>query len=264
MKRSATSSTPRATSCGKCRRRSQKKVPETDAIFEQIHKVNADADVSEHDLRLSIDCKGAVKIGEFSRGGTSRVRVKALDHDFKADAVLIPVGILVPQYDEVFIDFVPTPATSDAIVDAVESFWRDNGKRYGRIDRLVIDLDNGPENHSRRTRFVQRMVEFVDAHDIQVRLAYYPPYHSKYNPVERVWGALENAWNGDLLDTIPAALRHAQSMKWNGNHPVVRFIDRIYEKGIRLGKAAMQALEERLERLPGLEKWFVDIAPVPA
>ena len=53
------------------------------------------------------------------------------------------------------------------------------------------------------------------------------PYHSKYNPVQRVWGALENAWNGDLLDTIPAALHHAQSMKWNGNHPVVRFIDRI-------------------------------------
>lgn len=73
--------------------------------------MNAEADASEYDLRLSIDCKGAVKIGEFSRGGTSRVRVKALDHDFKPDAVLIPVGILVPQYDEVFIDFVPSPAT---------------------------------------------------------------------------------------------------------------------------------------------------------
>jgi hypothetical protein len=223
--------------------------------------VNADADASEHDLRLSVDCKGAVKIGEFSRGGTSRVRVKALDHDFKPDAVLIPIGILVPQYDEVFIDFVPSPATSDAIVDAIESFWRNNAKRYGRIDRLVIDLDNGPENHSRRTQFVQRMVQFVDAQDIGVQLAYYPPYHSKYNPVERVWGALENAWNGDLLDTIEAALHNARSMKCNGNHPVVRFIDRTYDKGIRLGDAAMRALEERLERLPGLEKWFVDIAP---
>ena len=81
--------------------------------------------------------------------------------------------------------------------------------------------------------------------------------------MERVWGALENAWNGDLLDTIEAALHHAQSMKWNGYHPVVRFVDRIYDKGIRLGDAAMRALEERLERLPGLEKWFVDIAPVP-
>ena len=127
-----------------------------------------------------------------------------------------------------------------------------------------LEVPNGPDNHSRRTQFVHRMVEFVDAHDIQVQLAYYPPYHSKYNPVERVWGALENAWNGDLLDTIAAALRHAQSMKWNGNHPVVRFIDRIYEKGIRLDTAAMQALEERLDRLPGLEKWFVDIVPVPA
>lgn len=189
------------------------------------------------------------------------MRVQALDHDFKADAVLIPIGILVPQYDEVFIDFVASPATSDAIVDALETFWRDNSKAYGPIDRLVIDLDNGPENHSRRTQFVQRMVDFVDAFEIDVRLAYYPPYHSKYNPVERVWGALENAWNGDLLDTIEAALRHCQSMKWNGNHPTVRFIDKVYEKGIRLNDAAMRALEERLQRLPGLEKWFVDIVP---
>ena len=47
----------------------------------------------------------------------------------------------------------------------------------------------------------------------------------------------ENAWNGDLLDTIEAALRHCQSMKWNGNHPTVRFIDKVYEKGIRLNDA---------------------------
>jgi DDE family transposase len=91
-------------------------------------------------------------VRDFGPGGQrfaeKGVRVKAQDHDFKPDAVLIPVGILVPQYDKVFIDFVPSPATSDAIVDAIDSFWRDNAKRYGRIDRLVIDLDNGPENHS--------------------------------------------------------------------------------------------------------------------
>ena len=127
-----------------------------------------------------------------------------------------------------------------------------------------MNLDNGPDNNSRRTQFIQRVVDFVDEHQITVRLAYYPPYHSKYNPVERVWSVLENEWNGDLLDTIPAALGHAQSMTWNGNHPVVQFVDKIYQTGKRLGAATMRVLEKRLQRLPGLEKWFVDIAPRPA
>ena len=93
---------------------------------------------------------------------------------------------------------------------------RQNAARFDGIDTLVLNLDNGPDNNSRRTQFIHRVVDFVDAHQITVRLAYYPPYDSKYNPVERVWSVLENEWNGELLDSIPAALGHAQSMTWNG------------------------------------------------
>ena len=81
--------------------------------------------------------------------------------------------------------------------------------------------------------------------------------------MERVWGVLENEWNGDLLDTIAAALGHARSMTWNGNHPVVRFMDKVYESGKKLSAVAMRALEKRLQRMPGLEKWFVDVVPTP-
>jgi hypothetical protein len=223
--------------------------------------VNRQADESDNQLRLSADTKATVKIGEFSRGGTCRVKVAALDHDYQADATLAPIGILVPKLDEVFMVFVPTPATSDAIMDAIDSYWRQNAARFDGVDTLVLNLDNGPENNSRRTQFIQRVVDFVDEHRITVRLAYYPPYHSKYNPVERVWSVLENEWNGDLLDSIPAALGHAQAMTWNGNHPSVQFVDKIYKTGKRLGAAAMRALEKRLQRLPGLEKWFVDVVP---
>jgi hypothetical protein len=75
---------------------------------------------------------------------------------------------------------------------------------------------------------------------------------------------LENEWNGDLLDTIEAAVGHARSMTWHGQHPtVIEWFDKTYEKGKRLGKEAMQAIEDRIKRLPGLQKWFVDIAPLP-
>ena len=60
-----------------------------------------------------------------------------------------------------------------------------------KITRLVIYLDNGPDNSGRRTQFLKRMVQFADWSGLEVRLVYYPPYHSKYNPVERCWSALE-------------------------------------------------------------------------
>jgi hypothetical protein len=94
-------------------------------------------------------------------------------------------------------------------------------------------------------------------------LAYYPPYHSKYNPIERVWGVLERHWNGSLLDTIDTVLKFAQTMTWKGIHPVVEWVKKTYQKGVKLTRKEMDALEKRFERLPGLDKWFVKIAPVP-
>lgn len=56
---------------------------------------------------------------------------------------------------------------------------------------LVINLDNGPECHSRRSQFLKRVVALARKYRLVVQLAYYPPYHSKYNPIERCWGILE-------------------------------------------------------------------------
>ena len=106
---------------------------------------------------------------------------------------------------------------------------------------------------------MQRLLEFVEHYHIAVRLAYYPPYHSKYNPVERCWGILEQHWNGSLLDSVDAAIHFASTMTWKGNHPVVKLVTTIYHTGVKLTKEAMDKVETRLLRLPSLEKWFVDI-----
>ncbi len=127
----------------------------------------------------------------------------------------------------------------------------------------MVNLDNGPENNSRRTQFMNRLTQFADEFQIDVQLAYYPPYHSKYNPVERVWGVLEQHWNGSLLDTKDAVIKFAQTMKWNGNNPVVKLVEKSYQTGVSLTQKAMAQIEKRLERLKGLEKWFVKISPIP-
>jgi transposase len=157
-----------------------------------------------------MDAKATVKVGPFSRGGKSRVPTQAADHDFQAEATVTPVGILLPASDELFLYGVTSKVTSDCLVDCLTHWWERMRTRCTQITTLVINLDNGPENHSRRTQFMHRLVGFAQQYAITVRLAYYPPYHSKYNAIERCWGILENHWNGALLDTIATVLAFAQ------------------------------------------------------
>jgi Rhodopirellula transposase DDE domain len=236
-----------------------KRVPQTDAIFEQLKLVNPEADRSEDTLRISIDAKATVNIGPFSRRGRSRTKTKAADHDFKPEATLTPFGIFLPRYDDLWLYMARSKVTSDFIVDRLEQWWEGVRLRFLRVKTLVINLDNGPENHSRRTQFLKRIVEFARKYGLRVQLAYYPPYHSKYNPIERCWGILEMHWNGSLLDSIGAAVGFARSMTWKGKHPVVSVVEATHATGVRLKPEEMEALEKQVIRLPSLEKWFVEV-----
>jgi transposase len=208
-----------------------------------------------------MDAKATVAIGPFSRGGKSRVKTEAIDHDFQPDLKVTPVGILLPKSDELFVYGVTSKVTSDCLVDRIEEWWKEVGERFRHVTRLLLNLDNGPENHSRRSQFIQRLIQFVDKTGLTIELAYYPPYHSKYNPIERCWGVLEQHWNGSLLDELQVALDFIESMTWRGVHPVVMAATKLYRNGVKLGKEAMAALEQRLSRDPLLGRWFVTIAP---
>jgi Rhodopirellula transposase DDE domain len=238
-----------------------KKIKETDAIFEQLAQVHEQARQDRTVLRVSIDAKAVVKVGPFSRQGQSRVIVRAADHDFKPDETLTPFGIFLPDDDEVYPYFAPSILTADFIWDCLGDFWTMVQASFPTIATLLINLDNGPENHSRRTQFMQRSTDFADEFRLTVQLAYYPPYHSKYNPIERVWGVLEQHWNGALLDSRQTVLRFASTMTYNHRAPIVKFIDHTYQTGVRLSQHDMTALEARFQRLPRLGKWFVQIAP---
>jgi hypothetical protein len=68
----------------------------------------------------------------------------------------------------------------------------------------------------------KKNIEFTDYIGKPIRLLYYPPYHSKYNLVERCWGILEKHWNGAKLIDAETMLEWAKSMTWKGinpNHP---------------------------------------------
>ena len=152
--------------------------------------------------------------------------------------------------------------TSDFIVDALESWWAalDETKQVA-MARLQIKMDNGPESSGRRTQFLNRMVDFCDRIGKPIQLLYYPPYHSKYNPIERCWGILELHWNGTKLVDVETMLAWAKSMTWKGIRPIVELSQKVYQKGVTLGKKAMRAVEARLERHPELPTWDILIRP---
>jgi Rhodopirellula transposase DDE domain len=210
-------------------------------------------------LRLSLDAKATIKTGPFSRGGKNRVETKACDHDFSDTARVTPYGILLPELEQLYIYCTTSKVTSDFIADILESWWKDNCEHFTHIKTLLLNQDNGPENHSRRTQFMKRMVEFADKYELNLKLAYYPPYHSKYNPIERTWGVLENHWNGSLLDQVSTVIKFAQTMKWKGSSPKVELVTKTYQTGIKLTKTEMEEIENQIQRLPELGKWFVDI-----
>ena len=241
-----------------------KKIPETDAIFERLKQVNAETDAAETALRMSVDAKGTVLLALLSRGGFNRLEVKALDHDFRPDEKVTPTGVFLPQYNELYIFLVTGFVTSDAIADCIHTVWTMIADRFSLVQTLVINQDNGPECHSRRTQFMYRITQLADEFQLNIQLAYYPPYHSKYNPIERAWGVLENYWNGSLLDSLETVFHFAQNMTYNGVHPVVKIVKKTYHTGIKLAQTAMDTLEKRFERLSGLEKWFVLIRPLPS
>jgi hypothetical protein len=242
-----------------------KKIKETDQIFANIRRAHQRAENDQTILRISTDCKARTKIGPYSRNGKTRDAkdMNAADHDMGGTTVT-PVGILEVAESQLSIRFVEGPCTSDTIVDFLDDWWRTRKAHYPHIRTIMIDLDNGSQIASNRRQFISRMLDFCNRHGIEVELVYYPPYHSKYNMIERCWGVLEQHWNGTLLRTIEDAVRWAATMTWRSVSPIVERIDKIYEKGKTLNQSVFKALNKKLRRTAEIEKWSVVITPEQA
>jgi len=171
----------------------------------------------------------------------------------------------LPEFKETSLYFTESKVTADFIVDILIDYWSSNKERFNHIDTLVLNADNGPECHSRRTQFIKRICDFAITNDIVVKLVYYPPYHSKYNPVERVWGGLEQHWNGDILDCRETVLNFAKTFVWAGKKAIIKLCQGVYENGKKLSAKAMKLHEKAIDRLDAtIGKWFVTIDPKKA
>lgn len=210
-----------------------------------------------------MDIKATVVIGDFSRGGYTRGDNQACDHDLGSQEKYIPCGIVDEDTGQLTITFGSAYKTSDFIVDTLQDWWFDlpDQERHN-TDLIQLKLDNGPENSGTRTQFLNRIVTFSSQINTPIQLLYYPPYHSKYNPIERCWGILEIHWNGAKLINLETMLAWAQSMTWKGLHPTIKLSQKTYQKGVSLTKHQMRSVEYQLQRNPLLPKWDIFISPL--
>jgi hypothetical protein len=204
-----------------------------------------------------------VPVGPFARGGKSRLGTQACDHDFKPEGTLTPFGIFHPGTGQASIYFTDSKVSSDFMVDCLEQWLDERAEQLREVRKLVLDLDNGPENSGQRSQWLLRLLRLAQRRQWHLVLVYYPPYHSKYNPIERFWGALENYWGGVLLDSEAAVLGYAANMTYKGVHPEVRRVTQQYHKGVKLPQRHKQRLERWLVRTEGIGKWAIVIPPHP-
>ena len=234
-----------------------KKIKETDAIFQNVKIKKEEALKDENTALISIDTKDKVVIGPYSRKGKSRILVESCDHELTNDC-LTPFGILdLKTNQSYFYNFINKP-TSKAIVDCIDDYLSD--KLY---TKLVILLDNGPDNSGVRTAFLKSIVDLSDKYQIEIELVYYPPYHSKYNPIERLWARLEMMWNGMLLTTRNICMKVMKQLTWKNVKSKVKYITKEYEKGIVYSKDEMKQYEGiNIHRNKELKKWSILITPL--
>lgn len=238
------------------------KIPETDAIFENVNETKQFISKSSDVVAIiSIDDKNRKKIGNISDNGYSWFKRQSLDHDTNFNCTVVPFGILDLKTNETFVYCNKGSSTANFKVDCIEQYLI-NKKEIFDIKRLIIFLDNGPENSSRRTLWIKCLIVLAKKYNVSIELVYYPPYHSKYNPIERYWARLQLSWSGLIINTVDKLIETINKVNWKGVNTQATLVNKEYKKGISIEKDELKILERKhIYREKGIEKWSLVITP---
>lgn len=219
------------------KRQTMKHVEGRNEQFEQIAELKADFQARSLPI-ISIDTKKKEFLGNFYRAGRLYTRevVEVFDHDFNsfAEGCVIPHGIYDLTHNTAFISIGTSHDTSEFACESLRSWWQEQG-RYdwpGATDLLVL-CDGGGSNSSRHYLFKQDLQELAQALGLRIRVAHYPPYCSKYNPIEhRLFPHVTRACQGVIFKSVEMVKQLMEKTKTKAGLRVqVRILDKLYETG---------------------------------
>jgi len=252
------------------RRKTQKELPldehqDRDAQFHNIARLREEYLDSFHPI-LSIDTKKRELLGTFYRAGTllGTQTQRAFDHDFPsyADGVVIPHGLYDPQLNRGYLHLGTSHDTSAFACDCLEDWWRRFGQQqYPRAKSLLLLCDGGGSNSANTYLFKADLQAVVNKIGLEVRVAHYPPYCSKYNPIEhRLFCHVTRACQGVLFRSVAVVKQLMEKTQTRtGLRVVVDVVEKVYETGRKVAESVKEALH--LVRDLFLPKWNYRILP---
>ena len=146
-------------------------------------------------------------IGNLYRPGTlyTQAPVETFDHDFPslAAGVVIPHGIYDVQRNHGYVTLGTSHDTSAFACDCLLQWWQRYGQpTYADADSLLVLCDGGGSKSARTYLFKQDLEQLGQDLGIEIRVAHYPPYTSKYNPIEhRLFSQVHQSPEGVILDS---------------------------------------------------------------
>lgn len=224
-----------------------RQVEDRDAQFLNIQRLRQEYKDSGLPV-ISVDTKKKEMMGNFYRDGRCFCKGsrQVSDHDFLtfSNGMVTPHGVFDVQRNEGYITCGTTVHDTCAFnVDCIGDWWEIQGRlNYHTAKKLLILADGGGSNSSRNRRFRQELQELSDRTGLEIRMAHYPPYTSKWNPIEhRLFCHVSRAWKGIVFNDVSEMLLPAMRVTTKTGLIVHTNLSTLqYEKGIKVSESFLK------------------------
>ncbi len=236
------------------RRKAQKKcmakqdIPHRNEQFENIARLKAEYEAAGNPV-LSLDTKKKEYLGNLYREGQlyTREELRTYDHDFPslAEGVIIPHGLYDCCRNIGYIQIGTSRDTSEFACDSFRHWWYTYGQKlFPQTPSILVLCDGGGSNSSRYYIFKQDLQKLADEIGVEIRIAHYPPYCSKYNPIEhRLFPHVTRACQGVIFTSVELVKELMEKTHTEtGLKTFVHIIDKVYQTG----RAVAQDFKENM------------------
>lgn len=244
------------------------KSPDREAQFLVITTFVRLFSLSKTTPMLSMDTKKKELVGNLTRNKAVYCKdgktLKTFDHDFKNLAIekAVPHGIYDIRLLKGYVTLGNSHETADFVVDNIEHWWLNYGIHlYPDADNILIFCDGGGANGYRHHRFKQALQTLAKSIGVKITIVHYPPYCSKYNPIERrLFSQIHRTMSNSILTSLEQMSDIIQQTTTStGLKVVVRIVRKVYEKGLPSSKELIQ--KERIKYSKILPQFSYIILP---
>jgi hypothetical protein len=241
--------------------------PDRNAQFENI------ARLKEEYLKaglpvISIDTKRKELLGDFYREGVidTQETIQTNDHDFGSagSGTVIPHGIYDVGQNRGFVHLNTSHDTSELACDSIAAWWEDHGRAaYPQARKVLVLCDGGGSNSAARYVFKEELQKLANRLGIEIRVAHYPPYCSKYNPIEhRLFPHVTRACRGVIFRTLETVRYYVSKAETTTGLTIgVRILEKVYETGRKCAAGFKESMKIVFDK--HLPKWNYRAVPEP-